>query len=321
MDVLSRDCHLFELVPPMFGQTRNRGFDQLFGCRRSGRDPDRRVTVEELDVQLALAVDQLGPGARVARDFDETLRIGARLRADHENQRRLLGESLDGVLAILRRVANVIGGGAPEVTESLLERIDGAAHGAESQAGLRDDRYRFASGVESLRVLRGLDHDRSARSLAARADHLHVVRVSDERDEVAGVRIAPCLGMYLRHERANRVDDAQSPALAVLPYNGRDAMRGENADLAGGHFVLGVDEDRSHPLEPAYDVVVVDDLVPHIDRRAVLPEEPLDDLDCTIDPRAERARRCQEDAFMHAPTSVSPPSARRARACRRARPA
>src|SRR5438270_246649 len=170
MDVLSRDCHLFELVPPMFGQTRNRGFDQLFGCRRSGRDPDRRVTVEELDVQLALTVDQLGPGHRVARDFDQTLRIGARLRADHENQRRLLRESLDGVLTILRRVANVIGGWTPEVTESLLERIDGAAHVVERQGGLRDDRYRFASGVESLGVLRGLAHDRRARSLPARAD-------------------------------------------------------------------------------------------------------------------------------------------------------
>ena len=64
-------------------------------------------------------------------------------------------------------------------------------------------------------------------------------------------------------------------------------MCGENADLAGGHFVLGVDEDRSHPLEPAHDVVVVDDLMSNVDRRPVLREQAFDDLDCTIDARAE----------------------------------
>src|SRR5207244_6589428 len=70
-------------------------------------------------------------------------------------------------------------------------------------------------------------------------------------------------------------------------------------------LLLGVDEDGAQALEPPHDMVVVDDLVPHVDRRTVLVEQPLDDLDRPVDTGAERTRGCEQDAFTHASTSTS----------------
>ena len=73
------------------------------------------------------------------------------------------------------------------------------------------------SVFERARLLGRLDHDGRARPLAERADHLDVVRVADERDEMAAVGVAPRLGVHLVHERAGRVDDAQAARLARSP--------------------------------------------------------------------------------------------------------
>ena len=74
-----------------------------------------------------------------------------------------------------------------------------------------------------------------------------------------------------------------------------------------------VDEDRAEPFEPLDHVVVVDDLVADVDRRSVLLEQDLDDLDRAVDPGAERARRGEQDlAYLDHPFAASPsrPSAR-----------
>src|SRR5262249_55767303 len=53
------------------------------------------------------------------------------------------------------------------------------------------------------------------------------------------------------------------------------------------------------------DVLVVNDLVAHVDRRAVLLEQALDDLDRAVDAGAERARRGEEDPAAHVATARS----------------
>ena len=126
-----------------------------------------------------------------------------------------------------------------------------------------------------------------------------MVRVADERDEVSAVGVPARLGVHLRHERADRVDDAEAAALAVLADGRRDAVRRQDADLSGWDLVLRVDEDGAHPLEPPDDVVVVDDLVPDVDRWAMLGQEALDDLDRTVDARAEGPRSSEQHAPAH----------------------
>ena len=139
-----------------------------------------------------------------------------------------------------------------------------------------------------------------------------MVDVPDERDQMAAVGVAPRLGVHLRDERADGVDHDEPALLAVLAHRRRDAMGGEHADRAGRDVVLRVDEDGAEALETLYDVVVVDDLVPHVDRRAVLLEQALDDLDRAVDSGAERPRGGEQDAF-HAHSFAAAVSFRSAR--------
>src|SRR4051812_19911535 len=133
---------------------------------------------------------------------------------------------------------------------------------------------------------------------------------------MTGVGVAPSLRMNLGDERADRIDDAQAAALAALADRRCDAVRGQDADLSGRDLLLVVDEDCPEQLEPADDMVVVNDLMPDVDRRAVLGEQPLDDLDRTVHPRAKRTRGRQEDALAHATLSRLRSAPRAPRAAR-----
>ena len=80
-------------------------------------------------------------------------------------------------------------------------------------------------------------------------------------------------------------------------HRGRDAVGGEHQQRALGHLVGLVDEDRAALLERLDDVPVVDDLLAHVDRRAVLLQGLLDRLDGAVDARAVAAGLGQQDAF------------------------
>ena len=128
------------------------------------------------------------------------------------------------------------------------------------------------------------------------------------------VHVPARLGVHLRNERADGIDDAEAARLALLADGRRDAVRRQHADLTRRYVVLGVDEDRAEPLQPAHDVVVVDDLVPDVDGGPVRFEQALDDLDRAVDTRAERPRRRQQHLAGHvahrSPARVSASSAR-----------
>jgi hypothetical protein len=65
----------------------------------------------------------------------------------------------------------------------------------------------------------------------------------------------------------------------------------QDTNRTGGDLVFVIDEDRAETLQPLHDVVVVDDLVAHVDGPSMLLEQDLDDLDRPVNPGAERARR------------------------------
>ena len=173
------------------------------------------------------------------------------------------------------------------------ERVHDRRDVVERERRLRDHRDRPV-GRKRACLLGRLDDDRRLRALAERADHLDVVRVTDERDEMAAVGVRARLGVHLVHERARRVDDLQPARLGVRLHRRCDAVRGEDADLALGNLGLVLDEDRAELLEAAHDVLVVHDLVADVHGRPVLLEQALDDLDGAVDAGAERARRCEE---------------------------
>ena len=136
---------------------------------------------------------------------------------------------------------------------------------------------------------------------------------------MAAVGVAARLGVHLRHERADSVDDAQAAALGVRLHRRGDAVCGEDADLARGDVLLALDEYGAELLEPPDDVLVVDDVMSDVDAWAVLLEQPLDDLDRAVDAGAERPRRRKQHAPAHA-TDSNRFSARRASRAARAVP-
>src|SRR6266516_724580 len=306
VDILAGDGDLFKRVVATLGEARGDELDELLGSRGARGQADRRVAREELVLERALAVDErsLGPGR--PGDLDEALRVRARLGADHEDQRRAAAvQLLDRVLTVLRRVADVVGGGAAQRADVFLERVDDRSDVVERERRLGDDRDGLSLRLEPARLLGRLDHHGRLGPLAPRPDHLDMVGVTDERDQMAAVGVTARLGVHLRDEWADRVDDLQAALGAPLPDRGRDPVRREHADLAGRNLVLGLDEDRAEALEPADDVLVVDDLMADVDRRPVLLEEALDDLDRSVDARAERARSGEEDAAAAAHSGTS----------------
>jgi hypothetical protein len=64
-------------------------------------------------------------------------------------------------------------------------------------------------------------------------------------------------------------------------------MRAEDRHGALGDFVDFVDEMRTLGAQALDNVAIVHDFVADVDRRAVLFERTLDDLDGAFDPRAE----------------------------------
>src|SRR5918911_710772 len=116
-------------------------------------------------------------------------------------------------------------------------------------------RFRSPNRVESASTV---DATSSSESVVC---VITAVGVPDERDQVAAVGVTPRLGVNLRDERTDRVDDAQPAPLRVLLDGRSDPVGGEDADLARRDLVLALDEDGAQALEAPDDVLVVDDLV------------------------------------------------------------
>ena len=145
---------------------------------------------------------------------------------------------LDRVLPILRRVADVVRAGPLQAAEALprTSTVD-ATSSSESVVCVIT-----ASGLPRRRARRRPRATRRRRSASGRSPFVPITStwfgVADERDEMAGVGVAARLGVHLRDERADGVDDPESALLAVLAHRGRDAVGGEHADLARRDLVL-----------------------------------------------------------------------------------
>jgi hypothetical protein len=125
-----------------------------------------------------------------------------------------------------------------------------------------------------------------------------VAVVADEHDRVAVGGELLGLDMDLRHERTGGVDRRQ-PALSRLHVDGRrHAVGGEDRRRTRRDAPVDlVDEDRAAIAQLLDDVLVVDDLLAHVDRRAVQLERALDGLDRAIDAGAVAARRRKQQLF------------------------
>src|SRR6201999_4616762 len=119
----------------------------------------------------------------------------------------------------------------------------------------------------------------------------------DHHDRVTLGGEAARRDVHLGHQRAGRVDRPQA-ALGgvVVDYRG-DAVGGEDDGRALRHLGLLVDEDRARGGQFLDHVLVVDDLLAHVDGGAVEGQGALDRLHGPVDAGAVTARGGQEDLF------------------------
>ena len=133
--------------------------------------------------------------------------------------------------------------------------------------------------------------------LAVRALDLLVALVADQQDVVVLGREPHGLLVHLGDQRAGRVDRLQRPRRRRRVHRRGDTVRGEHDARALGHLVGLVHEDRAARRQRLDHVLVVDDLLAHVDRGAVVLERLLDGDDRPVDAGAVAARRGQEHAL------------------------
>ncbi len=107
-----------------------------------------------------------------------------------------------------------------------------------------------------------------------------------DQDQRAALRdILPALHVDLGDERAGGVEHIQAARLRVGFHRLRYTVRAENSDSAVRDFIELLDETRALAAQIVDNMPVVNDLMAHIDWRAMSFESAIDNLD-----RADHAR-------------------------------
>src|SRR5262245_53913915 len=105
--VLARQLDLFPVLIAERRKAIRDARDETVRRRGPGGETDDVVPLEPGGFEVALVVDEVGVGTALPGDLHEAIRVRACLRADDEDDRRLRADLLDGVLPVLRRVADV----------------------------------------------------------------------------------------------------------------------------------------------------------------------------------------------------------------------
>jgi hypothetical protein len=145
-----------------------------------------------------------------------------------------------------------------------------------------------------------LHQDDRAGNLADRAFHFRVPRVADQDERATLGDILPPLHVDFRHERAGCVEHVQAARFCVGFDRLRDTVRAENSDCAVRHFIEFFDKLRTFIAQVVHHVPIVDDLVAHVDRRAVSFECAIDNFDRADYTRTKAAGLSKDDTHIRA---------------------
>ncbi len=142
---------------------------------------------------------------------------------------------------------------------------------------------------QAIDVFRRFDQHDRLRRLAHRTDHFIVPLVSDQDDRAALRGVLDRLQVDFGHQGTGGVDGSQLPLGRLPPDLGGHAVRGKQQRGAKGHFGHIVDE-HSPPTAKSLDhVLVVDNFVIDIDRRAKGLDRQIEALDRHVHPRTKSA--------------------------------
>ena len=277
-------------------------FDDLahedLGHGRAGGETHGAGALEPGGLEFLGLVDPVcGPSPGLERDLDEAHRVRGVRRSDDDHDVHLGRDVLDGDLAVLGGVADVVRRRVDELGEALAQavhRLAGLVHG---QRGLGDPHdARGVAHDDVVHLVGSTDDLDVVGCLAEGTLDLLVALMAHQDDVVVLLREAHGLAVNLGHERAGRVDRGEVTGGGGHVDGRGDAVRGEDDASALGDFVSLLHEDRAALSQRLDDELVVDDLLAHVHGRAVQLEGLLDDVDGAVHSGAVSAGSRQEDA-------------------------
>src|SRR5437667_2762830 len=105
------------------------------------------------------------------------------------------------------------------------------------------------------------------------------------------------LEVHLGDERTSGVNYFQLAGLGFVADRRRNAVGAKNEHRTMGNFLDGFDKNRTAPAQLLHNIRVMDNLVVHVDRRAISFQRQLDDIDCAHNARAETSRPYPQQNF------------------------
>ncbi len=235
-------------------------------------------------------------GAVLAGDLDQAVGVRGVGRADHQHQVAFPGELLDRDLAVGGRVTDVVALRADDRGEAGAQPGDDLGRLVDREGGLGDEGDALGVGdLDLVHLFDGLHEDDAVGRLPGGAFHLLVALVPDQDHRVAVGGELAGLDVNLGDQRAGGVDRPQLPGGGVPVHRRSHPVGREDDHLALRHLGLLLDEDRPALAQLLDHVLVVDDLLADVDRRAVDLQGSFDRLHGAIDPGAVTARRREQD--------------------------
>ena len=183
-----------------------------------------------------------------------------------------------------------------------MQRRDDVARVVDTKRCLGDVRDRgVGRNVEGGDVVLGLHQGHRLGDLAHRALDLGVAGVADENQPTPLRHIAFALIVHLGDQRTGGVENRELACRRLFLDAFGHAMGAEDGNRVRGNLGQVLDEMRPLGLQALHDVLIVDDLMAHVDRRTVLLQRALDDLDGTHDAGAKTARLGEYDLHQRPP--------------------
>ena len=97
------------------------------------------------------------------------------------------------------------------------------------------------------------------------------------------------------HQRAGAINHVELSLGRFFTDGGRDPVRREDQVAAGRDITKIIGEDHAALAQPRHDMLVVDNLMPDIERCAINLQRDLHNLNCPIHSRTEAARTRQKN--------------------------
>src|SRR6202522_92137 len=206
---------------------------------------------------------------KVARNFNQTIRVRTVFRAHDQEQIRFGSDLLHRDLTIFCGVADILRGRALDIGELSAEGRDDVFCFVEAERGLgeKSDAIRIGDG-QILDLLRRADYLRNQRSLTERSDDFVVIFVAYQYERIAFFGKFYGFDVYLGDQRAGSVDDAQSALDAVLAHLRGNSVSAVDDSLAIRDLFFAVDENGALALQLLHNKAVMDNLFAHVDGRA-----------------------------------------------------